>query len=179
MLYADELGSEVREANQFKSLIVSALAKRNFGFEDTFSPAKMKVSFENGELTNDSQASREKPIVECGTDGIVTHNLKVELNAGDSEFIKFPATVKVEFKKGALQGAIKWEGEEANPIVYTVNSESEALNLTLRASMDCETVNQPDGSCKDYAYLQIYNQGDLKPIAKKRFYLKLNKAQCM
>ena len=179
MLYADELGSEVREANQFKALIVSALAKRNFGFENTFTPAMMKVSFENGELTNDSQASREKPIVECGTDGIVTHNLKVELSAGDSEFIKFPATVKVEFKKGALQGAIKWEGEEANPIVYTVNSESEALNLTLRASMECETVNQPDGSCKDYAYLQIYNQGDLKPIAKKRFYLKLNKAQCM
>ena len=178
MLYADELGSEVREPHQFKQLIVSALEKRNFGFDSSFAPASMKVTFEKGELTNDSVASREKPLVECGDNGVVTHQLKVDLKAGDANFIKFPATVKVEYKKGALQGAIKWEGEEANPTVYTINEESEALDLVVKASMECESVNQPDGSCKDYAYIQIFHEGGVKPIAKKRFYLKLNKAQC-
>ena len=64
MLYADELGSEVREVNQFKDIIVMALAKRNFSFESDFNAASMKVLFEKGELTNDSPASREKPLVE-------------------------------------------------------------------------------------------------------------------
>jgi hypothetical protein len=108
----------------------------------------------------------------------VTHDLKVELKAGDAQFIKFPATVKVEYKKGALQGAIRWVGEESNPQVYTVNAEDELLNIQLKASMECEKVNQPDGSCKDYAYLQLFNGNSKKSIAKKRFYLQLNQANC-
>jgi hypothetical protein len=178
MLYADELGSEVRDVNQFKDIIVTALAKRNFSFDSQFSPASMKVLFEKGELTNDSPASREKPLVECGTDGVVSHDLNLELKSGDANFIKFPATVKVEYKKGALQGAINWVGEESNPQMYTVVSENDILTIPLKASMDCESINQPDGSCKDYAYIQVFNEGSLKPIAKKRFYLKLNKSQC-
>ena len=177
MLYADELGSEVRSVGQYKEIILKALERRNFGFGD-FKEAKMNVTFENGELTNISPASRDKPLVECGLNGVVAHDLKIKLTKGDSNFIKFPATVKVEFKKGALQGAIKWEGEEANPTTYTINSEEEVLDVPLRASMECETVNQPDGSCKDYAYLQVFNQGETKPVAKKRFYLKLNKDEC-
>ena len=178
MLYADELGSEVREPFQFKELITTALAKRNFSFDSDLVPSSMKVTFENGELTNSSDASRDRPLVECGIDGVVTHNLKVDLKSGDAKFIKFPAIVKVEFKNGALQGAIKWEGEETNPTIYTVNTEDELLSITLKASMECETVNQPDGSCKDYAYLQVFNHDNLKPVAKKRFYLKLNQTEC-
>ncbi len=179
MIYADELGSEVREIGQFKDIILSSLVKRNFSFAADFIPSSMKVTFENGELTNASDASRDRPLSECGVDGVVSHDLKVELKSGDAKFIKFPAIVKVEFKKGALQGAIKWEGEETNPTIYTVNSEEEILNIPLRASMECETVNQPDGSCKDYAYLQVFNHDNSKPIAKKRFYLKLNKTECV
>jgi hypothetical protein len=178
MLYADELGSEVREPLQFKELITSALVKRNFSFDSGFVPSSMKVTFEKGELTNESAASRDRPLVECGVDGVVTHNLKIDLKSGDAKFIRFPAIVKVEFKNGALQGAIKWEGEETNPTIYTVNSEEEILSIPLKASMECETVNQPDGSCKDYAYLQVFNHDNLKPVAKKRFYLKLNQAEC-
>ncbi|MBA2404785.1 MAG: hypothetical protein H0V66_08440 [Bdellovibrionales bacterium] len=179
MLYADELGSEVREVGQFKDIIANALVKRNFSLAADFKPSSMKVTFEKGELTNASDASRDRPLVECGVDGVVTHDLKIDLKSGDAKFIKFPAIVKVEFKKGALQGAIKWEGEETNPTIYSVNSEDEILNIQLKASMDCETVNQPDGSCKDYAYLQVFNHDNLKPVAKKRFYLKLNKAECI
>lgn len=178
MLYADELGSEVREPNQYKTIITNALVSRNFAFASSFAPAAMAVTFGNVELTNVSPASREKPLVGCGVDGVVAHDLKVQLKAGDAHFIKFPAIVKVEYKKGALQGAIRWEGEQANPTVYTVNTAEEVLNIPLRASMECETVNQPDGSCKDYAYLQVFNQGETKPLAKKRFYLKLNRAEC-
>ncbi len=179
MLYADSLGSEVRTPGQFKSIIEEALKRRNFGFSDSFKPGSMTVHFEKGELTSSSPGSRDNPIVSCGTDEIVTHNLKLDLKAGEADFIKFPATVKVEFKKGALQGAIKWLGEEANPTIYTVASEGDILDIPLSAHLECETINQPDGSCKDYAYLQIFNQGSLRPVAKKRFYLKLNKAECI
>ncbi len=178
MLYADELGSEVREPNQFKAMILSALEKRNFSFSSDFKPAALKINFEQGELTHESLGSRERPLVECSPDGVISHQLKLSLTAGDAGFIKYPAIVKVEFKKGALQGAIRWEGEENNPLVYVINSEDQLLNINLKASMECETINQPDGSCKDYAYIQVFNSGALKPLAKKRFYLKLNKLSC-
>jgi hypothetical protein len=138
----------------------------------------MKITFNGTELTADSAASREKPITDCGKDGVVAYDLNLTLTAGDAKFIDFPATVKVEYKKGALQGALKWEGEAQNPEVYTINSENETIVLPVRASTTCESVNQPDGSCKDYAYVQIYTNGTAKPIAKKRFYLRIDPTAC-
>jgi hypothetical protein len=138
----------------------------------------MKVTFGSTELTSTSPASRERALTPCGTGGFVKYDLNLKLTAGDANFIKFPATVKVEYKKGALQGAIKWAGEASNPTVYTVNSEDELLTIPLEASTTCESVNQPDGSCKDYAYIQIWNDGETKPKAKKRFYLLLNTPTC-
>lgn len=178
MLYADELGSSVRAPGKFQSIITNALVARNFAFAKTFKPADMKVMFDGTELTADSPASREKPLTPCGQDGKVSYDLKLSLTSGDAKFITFPATVKVEYKKGALQGAINWDGEISNPEVYTVNSENEVLTLPVRASTTCESVNLPDGSCKDYAYVQIFNPGSVKPIAKKRFYLRLGSAEC-
>jgi hypothetical protein len=178
MAYADELGSSFRSQGQFKSIIDEALASRNFAFRASFKPASMRVKYGDTLLTNASQASRDKPIISCGKDGVVSYDLNVSLTSGDAEFIKFPAIVKVEYKKGALQGAIKWEGEEVNPQTYRIASAEEVLTLPIRASLECDFVNQPDGSCKDYAYVQVFNESSQKPIAKKRFYLKLNKAQC-
>jgi hypothetical protein len=178
MLIADELGSEVRESNQFREIILESLVSRNFSFIKEFTPAFMKVNFGGIELTNASPASRERPIQACGQNGEVKVDLSIQLSPGDSNFIKFPAIVKVEYKKGALQGAIKWAGEESNPTVYTVTSKEDLLNIPLSASINCEVVNQPDGSCKDYAYLQVFNLGDQKPLAKKRFYLRLNTPNC-
>lgn len=177
MIIADTLGSSVRAPGKFKTIIEDALKSRNFSFDAGFKPAQMTVTYNDTELTASSPASREKPLTPCGQDGLVSYDLKLKLTGGDSNFIKFPATVKVEYKKGALQGAIKWVGEEVNPQVYTINSAKEVLNLPIKASMECDAVNQPDGSCKDYAYIQIWNSGS-KPIAKKRFYLQLNKAAC-
>ncbi len=174
MVYADSLGSTARAQGQFKGLIEKALAARNFAFSSDFKPASMKVTFGEQVLTNISPASREKPLTACDASGTATYELKLALTSGDSEFIKFPATVKVEYKKGALQGALKWAGEATNPQVYTVNSADEILSIPLAVNTtECDEVNQPDGSCKDYAYVQIYNEGGLKPVAKKRFYLKV------
>ena len=178
MLYADELGSPLRAPGKFKSIIVNALSARNFAFGKNFKPAEMKVSFNSTELTSESEGSREKPLTPCGENDVAAYDLKVKLSAGDAKFFTFPAIVKVEYQKGALQGAIRWEGEVQNPEQYVVNSESDLLTVPVRASMNCETINQPDGSCKDYAYLQVFKSGSAKPIAKKRFYLRIDKASC-
>ncbi len=179
MLYADELGSAVREKGQYKDIIVNSLSARNFDFAASFRPAQMVVKFNDTVLTDASPASRNAPLEPCDASGVVSFDLQVSLTEGDSQFITFPATVKVEYKKGALQGAIKWIGEESNPQVYTVNSASEMLSIPVKASMTCDTINQPDGSCKDYAYLQIFTEGGEKPVAKKRFYLQIkDKATC-
>lgn len=177
MLIADELGSEVRAANAYKSIIINALTSRNFAFSSEFKPAAMTVTFNGTELTNESLASRNSPLKPCGSNGQVAYDLQLKLTSGDAAFIKFPATVKVEYKKGALQGAINWSGEEVNPQVYTVQNEAEVLTLPIKASMKCDAINQPDGSCKDYAYLQVFNNGDVKPLAKKRFYLQIKDSQ--
>lgn len=177
MLYADELGSRVRGPGKFKSIILNALSARNFAFGKNFKPATMKVVFNNTELTSESEGSREKPLTPCGENDVVAYDLKIGLTSGDANFITFPAVVKVEYKKGALQGAIRWEGEDRKES-FVLHSENDILTIPLRASMNCETINQPDGSCKDYAYLQIFNPGASRPIAKKRFYLKLDKASC-
>lgn len=174
MLYADQLGSAVREAGQYQELIESALAARNFSFEKDFKAATMVVRFNKTELTSQSLGSRNAPLKTCDPDYL----LKLSLTAGDSNFIKFPAMIKVEYQEGALQGAIKWEGEEENPQIYTINSEEEILSLPIKASLECDYINRPNGSCRDYAYLQIYNEGIAKPVAKKRFYLEINPQEC-
>lgn len=174
MLYADELGSSVRAPGQYKDLIETALKSRNFSFAKDFEPAKMQVKFGETELTNHSKGSRGDPLTDCHA----SYELKILLTSGDAHFITFPATVKVEYQKGALQGAIKWIGEESNPQIYTVQSERDILTLPVQAELECDFINQPDGSCSDYAYLQVYNEGSHRPIAKKRFYLKINPKLC-
>ena len=171
MLYADELGSEVREQGQYKKIILDALTKRNFAFSNAFKPAAMKITFGETELSSSSQGSRDNPLKPCATNGEISYDLNISLSSGDAQFIKFPATVKVEFKKGALQGAIRWAQEESNPLVYTVNSAEDLLTINLKAAPKCESINQPNEYCKDYAYLQVFNAGGSKPVAKKRFYL--------
>ncbi|MGE3608479.1 MAG: hypothetical protein AB7I27_02735 [Bacteriovoracaceae bacterium] len=173
MLLADELGSDVRAPGKFREIMIEALSARNFAFNPSFTPAQLKVSFDGTILTGDSKASREKPMVACGQDGKASYTLDVALTSGDANFIKYPATVKVEYRKGALQGAIKWDGETNNPNIYQISNEAEALKIPLTVSMECDYINQPDGSCKDYAYIQVYNPSDKKPVAKKRFYLKV------
>lgn len=180
MLFADSLGGNDRRPGQFSSVIKAALLARNFSFSKDFKPASMKITLADAEITNVSVASREKPIEACDPSGVVGFDLKMKLTNADTSFMTYPATVKVEYQKGALQGAIKWIGEETNPQVYTVQSEADLLNIPIKASMTCDDINQENESCKDYAYIQVYRKGESKPVAKKRFYLliKNNKKEC-
>jgi hypothetical protein len=80
----------------------------------------------------------------------------------------------VEYKAGALQGAIHWVGKEKGPQIYTLNSEADHITIPLQATGTCDVINRADGSCVDYAYIQVWNQGETeRPAAKKRFYLKI------
>ncbi|MBY0517340.1 MAG: hypothetical protein K2P81_10550 [Bacteriovoracaceae bacterium] len=173
MLFADELGSATRTPGAYRELILNALAGRNFTFEDSVKRGDLKIKIAGRELDSRGAGSRENPIRACSPTGVVNYDLNVSLEQGDEFGFVFPVTIKVEFLKGALQGAIHWVQEVQNPLTFTLNSANDSLPVTVSALMKCDEINQPDGSCKDYAYIQVYNKGESKPRAKKRFYLKI------
>src|SRR5262249_2719 len=87
--------------------------------------------------------------------------------------VTFPLQVKVFLEGGPLQGAIHWKGEESKSIDFTLQSESDVVSVPLTISGKCDFVNREDGTCVDFAYLQVWPTGFTQPIAKKRFYLRL------
>jgi hypothetical protein len=71
-----------------------------------------------------------------------------------------------------LQGAIHWVGEEKGAQTYTLNSEADSVKIPLQVTGTCDRINREDGTCVDFAYVQVWNAGETKrPNAKKRFYL--------
>ncbi len=178
MLAADRRGSSVRLPEAYGDLIRAALAGRNFSFDASQKPADMEIKVGDRVLTSENEGSRENPIAACDPDGSVHYDLNLSLKDGDAMSFEYPVTVKVEFKTHALQGAIKWAQEENNPNVYTIASAADVLSIPLDASTaECDAINQEDGSCKDYAYVQVFNAGEEKARAKKRFYLKIKPGQ--
>lgn len=173
MLYADEIGSNTRAAGAYHQLIIDALGSRNFSFDESATKADLLVEFDGRLLDDTLPASRENPLPACDMTGVAHYDLKVSLKDGAAFAFTYPVKVEVEFKNHALQGAVRWLQEDINPRVYTLNDSSDVLNLPLDASMECDEINQPDGTCKDYAYIQVTNAGETKPRAKKRFYLKI------
>jgi len=80
----------------------------------------------------------------------------------------------VNYTGGALEGGVHWLNEENGSLTFVLNSESEVAKFNLGTAGVCDEINRPDGSCVDYAYIQIWNHGEtLKPQAKKRFYLRV------
>lgn len=174
MLFADSLGSRVRKSGELKDLIVKSLNGRNFVF-GAASPASFVLKNGNDEVTSKSLGSRNNPIkLKLKEIEKANYTLSVSLKNGANYSFKFPVTVKVEYKKGALQGAIHWDGKEKNPTVYQINTEADTLSIPIGASGKCDEINRPDNACQDYAYVQIWNNGEtVKPQAKKRFYLRI------
>lgn len=173
VLFADELGRRnVRAPGELAELIRGALAARNFADETT--RAGFSLSYDG------------KPVI-AGEPGSRGHEIKTELHAGEQKTFSidvslhdgaafkfhYPVQVKIFFNSGALQGAIDWQGEDQEPTVLTINASGETLSIPLTINGTCDASNRSDGSCSDYAYVQIYNPGDDRPIAKKRFYLQL------
>ena len=116
-----------------------------------------------------------KPIkISLAKDAIAHFDLSVVLKSSDKYQFKYPVTIKVGFVEHALQGAVHWVGEEKGPMLVTLQSEADAAKIGLDVSGTCDQVNREDGSCVDYAYVQILNAGDVgQPHAKKRFYVQV------
>ncbi|MDZ4675966.1 MAG: hypothetical protein SGI74_00520 [Oligoflexia bacterium] len=175
MLFADQMGSlKVRNPGELKPLILKALAGRNFSLVNA-PAASAPLFIGQNEVTGYSLGSRRQPIkLSLVATEKISYNLSLKPQGTDTYKFQYPLTVKVFFRSGPLQGAVRWDGEEAEPLVMTINTPQEAANFTLTASGTCDQVNLGDGSCKDYAYVQLFNNGnDKKPVAKKRFYLQI------
>jgi len=175
MLFADELGRPgVRASGEMKSLITASLNGRNFVFGAT-TPASMILKNGADEVTSTGPGSRNNPIrLKLDPAEKAEYKLTVDLKSSPVYKFKYPVTVKVELKNGPLQGAIHWTEEDKNPLTFTIGSEAETLSIPIAALGKCDEINRPDGSCVDFAYVQIFNNGQTaKPQAKKRFYLRI------
>ncbi len=175
MLFADEMGREgVRAPGELRQMILKALNGRNFNLEGT-APAALVVKNGADELGSTGPGSRGNPIkVKLDDQKTAEFNMEVSVKNSTHYQFKFPVTVKVNFTGGALEGGVHWLNEEAGSLTYVLNSETELAKFTLGTDGKCDEVNRPDGSCVDYAYVQIWNQGEtVKPQAKKRFYLRV------
>ncbi len=176
LLFADELGRPgVREPGQLKSLIVAAIEGRNFSLT-SLDHADFQILRKDTKEVLDSQGpgSRGLPIaIELKDKETATFELSAQLVDSSHYQFKYPVQVEVAFTGGALQGAIRWENEEQGPQVHVLKSPADVAQIKLVATAQCDFSNREDGSCVDYAYLKVLNQGEAQPVGKKRFYLRL------
>ena len=176
MLFADELGRVgVREPGQLRELIIGTLAGRNFRL-DSDETASFRVTnvTSSSELGSTGPGSRGHPIlVELAAGEESSFDLEAALHSAGAYQFRFPVTVKVSYNGWALQGGIRWVNEDLGPQVFILNSEADLAKVRVTATATCDNVNRDDGSCVDYAYLQIFNDSERKPVAKKRFYLRV------
>jgi hypothetical protein len=175
MLFADELGRKgVRGPGELKEMIIKALNGRNFNMDGSAS-ALLTVKNGSSEVTSSGPGSRINPIkVSLNEQKSAEFNLDISVKNSATYKFKFPVTVKVNYSGGALEGGVHWLNEEAGNLTYVLNSDSDVAKFTVGTDGKCDEVNRPDGSCVDYVYVQIWNQGENnKPQAKKRFYLRV------
>ncbi|MCB0350271.1 MAG: hypothetical protein KDD38_03750 [Bdellovibrionales bacterium] len=178
MLYADKLGrAGVRAPLEMHDLIVNALNTRNFRL-DRGPIAKFTVKNAGRELTDSGAGSRGRPIPHTLAEGdVAKHDLEISLTSSEFYQFQYPVRVEVGLNGGPLQGAVNWANEDQAPFQYTLNSAADKLKIHLEALPGCEFINREDGSCSDFAYLQIYNNGETRPVAKKRFYLRISEGK--
>lgn len=174
MLFADEMGNPpVREPGELRGLILRSLGGRNFNLDG--SPAARFV-MKNGdaEVSSTGPGSRPNPIpVRLAPAATASYRLNVSLEGTPTYAFRYPVTIRVGLRGGPLQGGIHWVGEEKEAFEQTLESESDRASFDLTVTGTCDEVNRPDNSCVDFAYVQVLNDGDTKPVAKKRFYLRV------
>ena len=173
ILFADQLGRKgVRHKGELKALIEAALAARNFA--PTGERAEMSLKYQGVEVAAATRGSRghEVPLTLAATEQS-TQPIDVELKDGNTVKFKYPVTVKVFYNAGPLQGAIDWVGEDQEPAVFTIAQAGDVLHIPLTVNGKCDEINRTDGTCSDFAYVQIFNDGETRPVAKKRFYLRI------
>jgi hypothetical protein len=177
ILFADHLGRPgLREPGELSPMLLTALHGRNFSLNDTKVASFSLVNHETGsEVLAGADGSRGHAIqVKIAKDETYRTSLDVRLKSSQNYSFHYPVTVKIEFQKGPLQGAIHWIGEEKGTQSFILNSEAETLSIPIEATGTCDFVNRQDGSCVDYAYVQVLSVGEQdRPQAKKRFYLQI------
>ena len=177
ILFADHLGRPgVRVPGELAPMMLAAINGRNFHLDGSPVASLTLVNDATGkEVVAGSEGSRGNAIpVKLPKDGTAHFSLSVNLKSSKEYVFNYPLTVKVEFAKGALQGAVHWVGKENGPKIFTLNSETDTLHIPLDVTGTCDFVNRQDGTCVDYAYVQILNQGETDhPRAKKRFYVQI------
>jgi len=177
ILFADSLGRDgVRAPGELAPLMLAAINGRNFHLNG--SPVASLTLINDGtgkEVVAGAEGSRGHAIpVTIAKDATAHFDLSVNLKSSKEYVFNYPLTVKVEFAKGALQGAVHWVGKENGPKLFTLNSEADTLHIPLDVTGTCDFINRQDGTCSDYAYVQILNLGETDhPRAKKRFYVQV------
>jgi hypothetical protein len=177
ILFADSLGRPgLRQPGELKNYLLTSLAGRNFKMDGgqvaTFSIVNTAT---NLDVLPGTPGSRNSPVkVKIAQDGTAKFELKASLKGSDSYSFQYPVQLRLKFNGGPLEGAVHWTGEEKGDQVFTLNSEADSVTLPLEVSGKCDEVNREDGSCVDYAYIQIWNNGEThRPTAKKRFYVRV------
>jgi hypothetical protein len=176
LLFADERGNApLRAPGELSQLIVKALAGRNFAY-DPLKAASFALTYDSKPVNAGDVGSRAKPI-RVSLRGNETAKYSIQVSAKESAdySLHFPITVKVSFEGAPIQGAIHWIGKEKGAKTYTLKTADDIANIDLEVSGTCDAVNRPDGSCVDYAYVQLIPSGMSRPIGKKRFYLRVYK----
>ena len=177
MLFADSLGRpQVRAPGELSNLVSQALGSRNFRLDGG---AVAKFTLVNGntgaEVLSSGPGSRGQPLAHTlRPDQSVDYVLQVRLQSSDRFQFHYPLKIRAEYRKGALQGAIHWKGEENGPLEVDLAREADTASLPVQASGRCDFSNRDDGSCVDYVYVQVIDPTrPSQPLAKKRFYLRI------
>ena len=177
MVFADELGRPgVRQPSELASIISESLASRNF-VRNGQKPANLSVKHDGKEVSAGDPGSRDHEInVELKASESKTLPLTFAVTDGDLLKFNYPLKAKL-FKsdRGALQGAVHWEGEEQGPAEFVINGSNQQISTSVTVSGKCDFFNREDGSCSDYVYLLIFDDrvSKEKPVAKKRFYVRV------
>jgi hypothetical protein len=177
ILFADQLGRPgVRLPGELSSSLLAVLNGRNFHLDGT-SVAEFKLVNEGAkqEVLANTPGSRQTPNqLTIAKDAEASFDVSATLKSSGDYHFQYPVTVKIQFTGGPIQGAAHWVGEEQGTQSMVMNSEAEMARFTLKVKGACDEINREDGSCVDFAYIQIFNHGvtDL-PVAKKRFYVQI------
>lgn len=175
--FADQLGRRgVRRPGQLKEFIDASLGARNFAADGE--RAEFRLQYQGKDINAGDAGSRGHEIrLDLHASEQKTYSVDIGLKDGNSAKFKYPVSVKVFFNSGPLQGAIDWVDEDHEPALFTIAQAGDALTVPLTVNGTCDQINREDGTCSDFAYVQIYNDGDTRPVAKKRFYLRIKTAE--
>ena len=172
LMLSDSLGRVgIREKNELATDIAEAFAARNFIYNQ---PAQTKLNIYHNDLLVDesSKGSRYSPYLLDFTgneSGQMALTVQLKLEQMDGQY-QFPMKVKVSFKEtNSQQGSALFLDE--SPKYFEINKVGDVVDIPVTVLRGCQFANQGDGSCKDFANIYVYSNGNEKPFAKKRFYI--------